>query len=630
MKNKKITAVVFLISIALIIFSIRIFLAEEENLKREVEGDNYLVETNPEEHSPDDINQIDLEKEEIKIDKEVSNGKIELKDQIANFTDFRDLQTYKNDSYRFQFNYPKSWGEVLEGQRSGIDSNNIRFSERALFIEEDNSFYVHPIHISWRYQIELDIFEEVSIKDLFESFGAENIPIDTCFYNYKVLSIDTDEIKIAGDYCFESEEKLNNCGTKKSLEIINVGGKKAIKRLYDSCPPAGIFSEFVYLTHKNYLFKIGMGQEFMSEDQAEKWLEVFYKFLDTFEFLGPAEEIKTFNLPRNAIIKEIGYGDFNGNGYMDAVVSYDLINVIINDRGDRATKHYLRTFLWDVETQRYRLTRQDEGRKGSLNCCYFNIFDFNNDGKEEVFVAKLYDGTGMVQRHYVMGYKDGEMVDIPIDRTVKNQKWIDNYSYNPDNFSGNILDFRGRSAAGVDGSLKAYVMISNPGEANCCPSGPRIIIEWKLEGGKFTINSKKAFFSIFSGKKILELGPGWVKEKETHFEYEYQDDSDNYFGITTGFVEGLNYDEYQNIWNYRVKNDGRIEITKEREECLLDGFCSSGYGKFNLVIIPDKNFTEEDLTYIIFYLGNFTKEANEIDLDFFREIIKGFDFKKEN
>ncbi len=212
------------------------------------------------------------------------------KERTDEFTEFIDLQTYRNDYYGFQFNYPKSWGEILTDrvwQRDrGMDSKRITFSENVIFEEEYDFWSSNPIFIELIYVSELDESENNSIIDVFKLFGEEGRMISSCFSPLRFLSADSDEMKLVSDYlCPNFEEGLDSCNTV-SYEIITVDGKKAVRHPYSGCPPAGVHIEEIHFVHNSYLFTIKVGSEYLySEPQKDDWLDVFYQLVDSFELI---------------------------------------------------------------------------------------------------------------------------------------------------------------------------------------------------------------------------------------------------------------------------------------------------------------------------------------------------------
>jgi hypothetical protein len=185
-------------------------------------------------------------------------------------------------------------------------------------------------------------------------------------------------------------------------------------------------------------------------------------------------------LPTNATDIDLKYGDFNGDGHNDAVVFYTLENVVINSSGGQGTKQYLETYLWNVKNEEYEMVRKDEGLLGWLTIEDFQIVDFNQDGNDEVYVLKLHDGSGMYNSFYVMGYKNNTMIDFYIEKEVQDQNYKNSRAHDYVFVKDNIL--------------KRKLSILNEDDPNCCPTGPTIYTEWKLENKSFKIEKEEIIF----------------------------------------------------------------------------------------------------------------------------------------
>ena len=353
--------------------------------------------------------------------------------------------------------------------------------------------------------------------------------------------------------------------------------------------------------------------------------------LSTFEFSDQAklekdkqEEIEKFTLNPNATEINIEYGNFSGDGKRDAVVYYKLEDVIIDERGTQATKQYLETYLWSEEEERYHRVRQDEGLIGrGLAIAGFKIVDFNEDGKEEIFVLKMYAGSGMHKSYYVMGYKDGTMVDIPIEKEVTKEYWREAYGKNTEHIN---IDLYGRENILVENNaLKRQVEVFLEGDANCCPTGPRIEIEFKLEEGGFVIDDAKAVFNDFyMSDFVLNLPMGWIEVEEGEFDYQYKDNEGNYFAINTSPAEmGIASDM---IWRYRVTEEGKVKVTEKNPRCEPGYLCLAGDGKFTLVILPDDNYDGEVYSDFIIFAGN--KNREDVNSEKFERILEGLIVKE--
>lgn len=188
---------------------------------------------------------------------------------------------------------------------------------------------------------------------------------------------------------------------------------------------------------------------------------------------------KDLNLPQDATNIKFKSGNFNEDTVWDAVVLYERQNIVVNSRGDRGTKQFLETYLSKEGT--YVLKRKDEGfPEFSWSISEPKIVDFDANGLDEIFVLKTQAGTGSYKSYYVMSYRNGEMIDISIDKELRNKEWG----------GGREL-----VSVGADNILRRTLLSSTETDPNCCPSGPEIRTTWKLAGGQFVVEKEEVVFA---------------------------------------------------------------------------------------------------------------------------------------
>lgn len=333
--------------------------------------------------------------------------------------------------------------------------------------------------------------------------------------------------------------------------------------------------------------------------------------------------VEKFDLHENPINYQVLYADFSGDGNDDVLVYYEL-----EGQSNILKNQYLNIYLWDDDNQKYKRVRSDEGTILTDNVMSgeyryyprieeFKIIDFNSDGKNEIFVSKNFHRV-LDHRYYVMGYSEGEMLDIQSER-ISNKNWLDYYK--PNLFLFYFLDIE------IDGTQRVSIKdnkilrtINLHGDCYQCHEAPTIEVELKLEGDEFVINNQKIILGrLHMVYYFIKLPVGWVEFEKNHF----KDHNNNYFKMR---VEGVGESDFDvdDLYQYQHPSGRKILVTKNVSQRQATNFPNSKTNSFIAAITNIEDDIEKYFSTFLFW----NEDGETTDPDFIKEILSGFNFNR--